>query len=156
MAHQVLETLPREQSADVTEYLDPNTAARVLSEMQPAEAAAMISPAWSRPRRRWSSRRWTPTIAWTCWNTSPGRCTTQLLGEMDRRRGRRDAPAGAISARHRRRNHDHARSPRCTNDLTVEQAIDELRRLNEELEQMFYVYVIDRRGIWSACCRCAT
>jgi len=30
-------------------------------------------------------------------------------------------------------------------DLTVEQAIAELRRLNEELEQMFYVYVIDRR-----------
>ena len=31
-------------------------------------------------------------------------------------------------------------------DLTVEQAIDELRRLSEELEQMFYVYVVDRRG----------
>ena len=30
-------------------------------------------------------------------------------------------------------------------NLTVEQAIAELRRLNEELEQMFYVYVIDRR-----------
>ena len=31
-------------------------------------------------------------------------------------------------------------------DLTVEQAIAELRRLNEELEQMFYVYVVDARG----------
>jgi magnesium transporter len=31
-------------------------------------------------------------------------------------------------------------------DLTAEQAIAELRRLNEELEQMFYVYVVDHRG----------
>jgi magnesium transporter len=30
--------------------------------------------------------------------------------------------------------------------LTAEQAIAELRRLNEELEQMFYVYVVDGRG----------
>ena len=30
-------------------------------------------------------------------------------------------------------------------DLTVEQAVSELRRLNEQLEQMFYVYVIDQR-----------
>lgn len=30
-------------------------------------------------------------------------------------------------------------------DLTVAQAIAELRRLNEELEQMFYVYVVDQR-----------
>ena len=30
--------------------------------------------------------------------------------------------------------------------LTVQDAIDQLRRLSEELEQMFYVYVIDRRG----------
>jgi magnesium transporter len=29
--------------------------------------------------------------------------------------------------------------------LTVQQAIEELRRLSEELEQMFYVYVVDRR-----------
>src|SRR2546423_519110 len=31
-------------------------------------------------------------------------------------------------------------------DLTVGQAIEELRRLNEQLEQMFYVYVVDKRG----------
>src|SRR5678816_4453727 len=31
-------------------------------------------------------------------------------------------------------------------DLTVGQAIEELRRMNETLEQMFYVYVIDKRG----------
>jgi magnesium transporter len=30
-------------------------------------------------------------------------------------------------------------------DFTVEQAIGELRRLSEELEQMFYVYVVDSR-----------
>jgi magnesium transporter len=30
--------------------------------------------------------------------------------------------------------------------LTVGQAIEQLRALNEQLEQMFYVYVIDRRG----------
>src|SRR5204862_2649428 len=30
--------------------------------------------------------------------------------------------------------------------LTVEDAIKELRRLNETLEQMFYVYVVDQRG----------
>jgi magnesium transporter len=31
-------------------------------------------------------------------------------------------------------------------DLTIEQAIAELRRMSEQLEQMFYVYVVDRRG----------
>src|SRR5947207_7062471 len=30
-------------------------------------------------------------------------------------------------------------------NLTVEEAIAELRRLSEELEQMFYVYVVDAR-----------
>ncbi len=30
-------------------------------------------------------------------------------------------------------------------DFTVEQAIAELRRLNEQFEQMYYAYVIDRR-----------
>src|SRR5439155_25738794 len=30
-------------------------------------------------------------------------------------------------------------------NLTVEQAVAELRRLSEELEQMFYVYVVDAR-----------
>ena len=30
--------------------------------------------------------------------------------------------------------------------ISAEQAIAELRRLNEELEQMFYVYVVDKRG----------
>jgi magnesium transporter len=30
-------------------------------------------------------------------------------------------------------------------DLTVEEAINELRRMSEELEQMFYVYVVDKR-----------
>src|SRR5205809_839878 len=30
--------------------------------------------------------------------------------------------------------------------ITVENAVMLLRRLNEELEQMFYVYVINRRG----------
>src|SRR6266478_149790 len=29
--------------------------------------------------------------------------------------------------------------------LTVQQAVEELRRLSEELEQMFYVYVVDQR-----------
>ena len=31
-------------------------------------------------------------------------------------------------------------------DITCEEAVAQLRRLNEEQEQMFYVYVVDRRG----------
>jgi magnesium transporter len=31
-------------------------------------------------------------------------------------------------------------------DLSIAEAIEELRRLNETLEQMFYVYVVDERG----------
>src|SRR6185436_20946934 len=31
-------------------------------------------------------------------------------------------------------------------ELTVEDAIAELRRLSEELEQMYYVYAVDQRG----------
>jgi len=141
---QVLENLPREVSADVTEYLDPNTAADVLSEMQPAEAAAVISR-MEPPEASMVLAAMEPDDRVDILEHISGPLHDQLLGEMttaeaaQTRQLEQYPPdtAGGIM------------TPEVTaldEDLTVGQAIEELRRLNETLEQMFYVYVIDKRG----------
>src|SRR5438045_6301073 len=141
---QVLETLPRELSADVTEYLDPNTAANVLSEMEPEQAAAVISR-MEPPEASMVLAAMEPDDRVDILEHISGPLHDQLLGEMTtaeaaQTRELEQYPpdtAGGIM------------TPEVTalnEDLTVGQAIEELRRLNETLEQMFYVYVVDKRG----------
>jgi magnesium transporter len=141
---QVLENLPRQLSADVTEYLDPNTAADVLSEMDPAQAAAVISR-MEPPEASMVLAAMEPDDRVDILEHISGPLHDQLLGEMtlaeaaQTRQLEQYPPdtAGGIM------------TPEVTaldEELTVEQAIEELRRLNEQLEQMFYVYVVDKRG----------
>src|SRR3954469_13252677 len=141
---QVLETLPRDVSADVTEYLDPNTAANVLSEMQPEQAAAIIS-GMGPPEASMVLAAMEPDDRVDILEHISGPLHDQLLGEMttaeaaQTRQLEQYPPdtAGGIM------------TPEVTaldENLTVSQAIEELRKMNETLEQMFYVYVIDRRG----------
>jgi len=141
---QVLETLTREQSADVTEYLDPNTAASVLSEMQPAEAAAVIAR-MEPPEASMVLAAMEPDDRVDILEHISGPLHDQLLSEMTQAEAAQtrqleqyppDSAGGIMT-------------PQVTalhEDLTVGQAIEELRRLSETLEQMFYVYVIDKRG----------
>ncbi|HEV8604460.1 MAG TPA: magnesium transporter [Tepidisphaeraceae bacterium] len=141
---QVLEKLPRQFSADVTEYLDPNTAAAVLSEMDPAQAAAVISR-MEPPEASMVLAAMEPDDRVDILEHISGPLHDQLLGEMtlaeaaQTRQLEQYPPdtAGGIM------------TPEVTaldEDLTVGQAIEELRRFNETLEQMFYVYVVDKRG----------
>src|SRR5438045_2826187 len=141
---EVLRALPRELSADVTEYLDPNTAADVLSEMDPAQAAAVISR-MEPPEASMVLSAMEPDDRVDILEHISGPLHDQLLGEMtaaeaaetrDLEQYPRDSAGGIMT-------------PDVTalnEELTVGQAIEELRRLNEQLEQMFYVYVVDKRG----------
>src|SRR4051812_36653748 len=140
----VLETLPRDVSADVTEYLDPNTAANVLSEMEPEQAAAVISR-MEPPEASMVLAAMEPDDRVDILEHISGPLHDQLLGGMNtaeaaQTRQLEQYPpdtAGGIMTPEVTALHE---------DLTVGQAIEELRRLNETLEQMFYVYVVDSRG----------
>ena len=141
---QVLENLPREVSADVTEYLDPNTAADVLSEMEPEQAAAVISR-MEPPEASMVLAAMEPDDRVDILEHISGPLHDQLLSEMttaeaaQTRQLEQYPPdtAGGIMTPEVTALHE---------DLTVGQAIEELRRLNETLEQMFYVYAVDKRG----------
>lgn len=141
---QVLENLSRQQSADVTEYLDPNTAADVLSEMHPAQAAAVISR-MEPPEASMVLAAMEPDDRVDILEHISGPLHDVLLAEMTQAEAAQTRQleqyppdtAGGIM------------TPEVTaldEDLTVGQAIEELRRMNETLEQMFYVYVIDKRA----------
>jgi magnesium transporter len=141
---QVLEKLPRQLSADVSEYLDPKTAAHVLAEMDPAQAAAVIAT-MEPPEASMVLSAMDPDDRVDILAHIPAPLHDQLLGEMtaaeaSETRELEQYPsdtAGGIM------------TPEVTaldEELTVGQAIEELRRMNERLEQMFYVYVVDKRG----------
>src|SRR3954471_14444082 len=140
---QVLETLPREVSADVTEYLDPITAANVLSEMQPEQAAAVIAPREPREASMVLAAM-EPDDRVDILEHISGPLHDQLLSEMTQA----EAAQTRQLEQYPRDTAGGIMTPQVTalhEDLTVGQAIEELRRMSEELEQMFYVYVVDKR-----------
>jgi magnesium transporter len=139
----VMQGLPAEMSAEVAEYLDPDTAGQILAEMDPTLAASVIAD-MEAPEASMVLAAMDPDDRVDILEHVPARLHDQLVGEMD--------AADAAEVR------DLEQYPRDTaggimttevtslpEDLTVEDAIRELRRLNEELEQMFYVYVVDKR-----------
>ena len=139
--------LPPEEAADVAEYLDPDTAgahpvgdgpaaggrrhrrdmeapeaSMVLAAMDPDDRVDVLEHVPGTLHDAHRAARWTP------------------------RTRRRSARLRAVPAGHGRRDHDHARSRPSTRTSPSRRRSTQLRRLNEELEQMFYVYVVDRRG----------
>src|ERR1051325_11159939 len=139
----ILQKLPKDLAADVTEYLDPNTAAAVLVEMDPTLAAAVIHD-MEPPEASMVLAAIPPDDRVDVLEHIPRALHETLLGEMtaaeaaETRELEKYPPdtAGGIM------------TPQVTaleESLSVEVAISELRRLNETLEQMFYVYVVDRR-----------
>jgi magnesium transporter len=139
----VLEGLSTPAAADVAEILDPETAAHILSRM-PAEQAAGIVRDMESVEASALLEHMPPDDRVDILNQIPAPLHDRILGEMEPteaaevRRLEQYPPdtAGGIMTTEVTALYEH---------LTVENAITLLRRLNEELEQMFYVYVIDRR-----------
>ncbi|HYO08179.1 MAG TPA: magnesium transporter [Tepidisphaeraceae bacterium] len=141
---QLLADLEPGAAAQVAEFLDPETAGDVLAEMEPVAAATVITD-MEPPEAAMVLQEMDPDdrvdiLA----HVAPER-REALLEEMDARE--------AAEVRHLRQYPPDSAGGIMTTEvtalpdsLTVQQAIEELRRLSEELEQMFYVYVIDRHG----------
>ena len=139
---QVMGNLPSPEAADVAEYLDPETASQVLSQMDPAMAAVVISNMEIPEAAMVISAMDPDDRVDVLEHVDPAR-REQLLSEMnatdvanvrDLQRYPRDTAGGIMTTQ----------VTALPENLTVEQAIRELRRINEQLEQMFYVYVVDR------------
>jgi magnesium transporter len=141
---EVLEKLPRDLSAEVSEYLDPNTAAQVLAEMDPAQAATVIA-GMEPPEASMVLSAMEPDDRVDILAHIPKPLHDQLLLEMPAD----EATETRQLEQYPRDSAGGIMTPQVTaldEDLTIGQAVEELRRLNESLEQMFYVYVVDKRG----------
>ena len=139
----VLENLSYEDAADVAEYLDPQTAGRIFAEMSP-QAAAHVVDDMEAPEASMVLAAMDPDdrvdvlehVSSTAHAAivkefdADDRAEVQLLEQY--------APdtAGGIMT---------TEVTSLDENLSVGAAINEIRRLNEEFEQLFYVYVIDAR-----------
>jgi magnesium transporter len=139
----VLEDLPVGDAADVAEYLDPETAGAILSEMDPTLAASVLAD-MEAPEASMVVAAMDPDDAVDILEHVPAPQHDAILREMKHEEAEEvraleryppDTAGGIMTTE----------VTALPEDLTVGQAIEELRRLNEELEQMFYVYVVDRR-----------
>lgn len=140
----VLSKLSNESAAEVAEILDPDTAGDILAEMDPTQAAEVIED-MEEAEASMVLAAMDPDDRVDILEHVKGPLHDRLVDEMDpedRAEVRRleqyppDTAGGIMTTD----------VTFLLEDMTVEQAIAELRRLNDELEQMFYVYVVDRRG----------
>ncbi|HEY7088913.1 MAG TPA: magnesium transporter [Tepidisphaeraceae bacterium] len=139
----VMGLLPPDQAAAVAEYLDPETVARLMAKMDATTAAVIVS-AMHAPEASLVLEHMNPDDRVDILEYVHGPLHEQLVGEMNEehrdevRQLEQYAPdsAGGIMTTQVTALYEH---------ISVDDAITLLRRLNEELEQMFYVYVIDRR-----------
>jgi len=140
---EVMHGLTAEQAADVAEYLDPNTAADVLAEMN-AEDAAHVIEDMETPEASMVLAAMDPDDRVDILEHVAKPLHDELvaeLGDEDREEVRQleqypPDTAGGIMTTDVTSLYEY---------ISVDDAIHLLRRLSEELEQMFYVYVIDRR-----------
>jgi len=140
----VLETMSPDEAADVAEYLDPTTAGAILSEMDPALAATVVSD-MEPPEASMVLAAMDPDDRVDVLEHIPAPMHDLIVGEMNAedveevRQLEQYPPdtAGGIMTTEVTALYEY---------LSVGEAINHLRELNEKLEQMFYVYVIDRRG----------
>src|SRR3954468_18996945 len=140
----VMERMTPAMSADVAEAPDPETAAQILSEMDATLAASVIAD-MEVPEASMVLEAMDPDDRVDILEHIHAPLHDQLVDEM--------AALEAAETRSLEQYPPDTAGGIMTPDvtkleesLTVQQAIEELRRLSEELEQMFYVYVVDRRG----------
>jgi len=140
----VLEQLPADKAAGVAEYLDPKTAAQIFKEVDPG-TAAVIMVGMNRAEAAMVLARMDPDDRVDILGYVDQQSHDELLAELDfaqateTRQLEKFAPdtAGGIMTTQVTALYEY---------LTVDDAIHQLRKLSQELEQMFYVYVIDRIG----------
>lgn len=143
-AAQLMGNLEPLEASKVAEFLDPDTAAHVLAQMDPAAAAVVIA-GMHPPEASMVLQEMDPDDRVDVLAHVVPEAREQLIGEMD-------AVHAAEVRNLRQYPPDSAGGIMTTDvtalaeDLTVQQAIEELRRMNETLEQMYYVYVTDRAG----------
>ena len=139
----VMKELSADMSAEVAEYLDPETASRILAEMDPTEAAIVIA-GMEAPEASMVLAAMDPDDRVDILGHVPAPLHDQLVSEMnakdaaevrDLEQYPKDTAGGIMTTE----------VTSLPEDLSVGDAIMELRRLNETLEQMFYVYVVDKR-----------
>jgi magnesium transporter len=143
-AARVLTDLAPALAADVAEALDPKTAAAMLARMDPFVAAAVFT------------KMEAPEAAAVLDTMNPDD-RVDILAHLAK--DKHEAIVAEMEASHAADVRALEKYPPDTaggvmttevtalyEHITVENAIQLLRRLHEELEQMFYVYVINRRG----------
>ena len=140
---QVLQDMPTGAAADVVEYLDPETAGRILQRMDSARAAAIVRD-MENVEASTVLEHMPPDDRVDILNHIRGPQHDRIVDVME--------PDDAAEVRTLEQYPPDTAGGIMTTEvtalyeyITVENAIALLRRLNEELEQMFYVYVIDRR-----------
>lgn len=139
----VLEGLDTQHAADVVETLDPVTAAEIVTEMDPVLAATVIAD-MEPAEASMVLAEMDPDDRVDILGLLPPEMHDAVVRELDpdvaaEVRALEQYPpdsAGGIMTTEVTALHEH---------LTVEEAIAELRRMSEKLEQMYYVYVIDKR-----------
>lgn len=140
----VMENLPPHDAANVAEILDPETAGRILARMDPTNAATVITdmPA---PEASMVLAAMDPDDRVDILAHLPALLHAELMREFSPR----DAADVRTLEQHPPDTAGGIMTTQFTalpEGITAEEAIADLRRLNEELEQMFYVYVVDGRG----------
>jgi magnesium transporter len=139
----VMTELPAQQAADVAEYLDPETAAHILAKMDATRAAQVITD-MEAPEAATLLEHMSPDDRVDILEHVEGPLHDELVGDMnqehaDEVRELEQYPpdtAGGIMTTEVTALYEY---------ITVDDAVTLLRKLSQELEQMFYVYVIDRR-----------
>lgn len=140
---QVLENLPTHEAAEVAEYLDPDTAARIFAEMDPPRAAEVLT-VMEAPEASMVVSAMRPDDRVDVLEHLLAPVHDAIVQEL--------SPAAAADIKNLEQYAPDTAGGIMTTEvtalseeLTVQEAIEQLRRLNEQLTQMFYVYVVDRR-----------
>ena len=141
-AHDLLK-LSLERAAEVAAILDPETAGRILARMTPESAAGIITT-MPPPEASMVLSAIDPDDRVDILEHVSGPLHDELMREF--------TPEDAADVRNLEQYPPDTAGGIMTTqvtsldeDMTVQQAIDELRRLKEEMGQMFYVFVVDRR-----------
>jgi magnesium transporter len=139
----VMVQLASGRAAEVAEILDPGTAAGILAELDSIRAAEVIGE-MHQPEASMVLDQMNPDDRVDILGHIRGPLHDQLIGDM--------AAEGAADVRQLEQYPRDTAGGIMTTQvtalyeyLTVDDAVTLLRRLSQELEQMFYVYVIDRR-----------
>ncbi len=134
-AIKTLEALPRAVAGEVLDHLEPERASELLARLKGAEAADLLEEMW-------------PDNAVDVLEALPEGKRAELLRLLQR-----TAPKEAELLRRLRQYPPDTAGGLMSPDvvalpehLTVEEAIQELRRLADEAEVLYYAYVVDRDG----------